>query len=144
MLTVNKVTIMGYVGKDPACFTFPSGNQCANFNVATSDSWIDKKTGEKKEVTEWHRVVSFVSVNFIKENIHTGDPVYLEGSIRKREYIDNNTGEKKQITEIIISPYNGKVNKLDSSKKEISEPDEPLIPPPVIDDFPKSYKTEEL
>jgi single-strand DNA-binding protein len=142
MLTINKVTIIGYVGKDPTFYTFQSGNQCANFSVATSESWIDKKTGEKRQITEWHRVISFTAVDFIREHIHSGDPVYLEGALRKREYIDNKTGEKKQITEIVISPR-GKVNLLDSIKNVLNEPEEISIPP-VINDFPKEYSTEDL
>lgn len=150
MLTINEVKIMGYVGKEPDIYTFPTtGTRCAMFNVATTDSWIDKKTGEKREMTEWHRIISFVAVDLIMERVHAGVPVYLEGTLRKREYIDNKTNEKKQITEIIISPYRGRINLLDSNKNILSEPEEtanPPIPPipPVINDFPKSYDAEDL
>lgn len=135
MLTVNKVTIIGYVGKEPTIVSLPTGKSLASFNVATTEYWNDKNTGEKKQSTEWHRIISFISVDFIKENVHSGSPLYLEGSIKKREYLDN--GEKKTITEIIIS-IKGKIILLESNKELFDEPE------PQINDFPKNYDNEEL
>lgn len=141
MLTLNKITIIGYVGQDPVINSFPSGKQYASFSVATTENWIDKNTGEKKQLTEWHRIISFTAVDFIKEFVHSGSPVYLEGSLKKREFIDKDTGEKRQITEIIIHGK-GIVNLLDSKNKK--HLDEPNVPPPVLDDFPKDYGDDEL
>lgn len=137
MITLNKVTLIGYVGQEPTIVSLSTGKSLASFNVATTEYWNDKNTGEKKQLTEWHRIVSFISVDFIKENIHSGSPVYLEGNIKKREYLDNTTGEKKPITEIIIS-IKGKIILLEPNKKLFDEPE------PQINDFPKNYDNEEL
>jgi single-strand DNA-binding protein len=100
MASVNKVIIVGNLGKDPETRTFPSGGRVCNVTIATSDRWKDKQTGEMKEATEWHRVVFNDRLAEIAgEYLRKGSQVYVEGSIRTRKYTDKD-GVEKYATEI--------------------------------------------
>ena len=100
MASVNKVIIVGNLGRDPETRTFPSGDRVANVTIATTDRWKDKQTGEMKEATEWHRVVFNGRLAEIAgEYLRKGSQVYVEGSIRTRKYTDKD-GVEKSITEI--------------------------------------------
>ncbi|MBC5785650.1 single-stranded DNA-binding protein [Ramlibacter sp. USB13] len=100
MASVNKVIIVGNLGRDPEVRTFPSGGRVANVTIATTDRWKDKQTGEMKEATEWHRVVFNERLADIAgEYLRKGSQVYVEGSIRTRKYTDKD-GVEKSITEI--------------------------------------------
>jgi single-strand DNA-binding protein len=100
MASVNKVIIVGNLGKDPEVRTFPSGGRVCNVTIATSDRWKDKQTGEMKEATEWHRVVFNDRLAEIAgEYLRKGSQVYIEGSIRTRKYTDKD-GVEKYATEI--------------------------------------------
>ena len=100
MASVNKVIIVGNLGKDPETRTFPSGGRVCNVTIATSDRWKDKQTGEMKEATEWHRVVFNDRLAEIAgEYLRKGSQVYIEGSIRTRKYTDKD-GVEKYATEI--------------------------------------------
>jgi len=100
MASVNKVIIVGNLGRDPEMRTFPSGDRVANVTVATTDKWKDKQTGEMKEATEWHRVVFNGRLAEIAgEYLRKGSQVYIEGSIRTRKYTDKE-GVERQISEI--------------------------------------------
>jgi single-strand DNA-binding protein len=100
MASVNKVIIVGNLGRDPEVRTFPSGGRVANVTVATTDRWKDKASGEMKEATEWHRVVFNERLADIAgEYLRKGSQVYIEGSIRTRKYTDKD-GVEKSITEI--------------------------------------------
>lgn len=100
MASVNKVIIVGNLGRDPEVRTFPSGGRVANVTIATTDRWKDKQTGEMKEATEWHRVVFNERLADIAgEYLRKGSQVYIEGSIRTRKYTDKD-GIEKSITEI--------------------------------------------
>jgi len=97
---VNKVILIGNVGKDPEVRYFPDGGAIANLRVATSEKWTDKATGEIKEATEWHTVVARGKLaDVIKSYVHKGEKLYVEGSIRTREWADNN-GNKRYSTEV--------------------------------------------
>ena len=100
MASVNKVIIVGNLGRDPEVRTFPSGDRVANVTIATTDKWKDKQTGEAKEATEWHRVVFNGRLAEIAgEYLRKGSQVYVEGSIRTRKYTDKD-GVERTISEI--------------------------------------------
>ena len=100
MASVNKVIIVGNLGRDPEVRTFPSGDRVANVTIATTDKWKDKTSGEMKEATEWHRVVFNGRLAEIAgEYLRKGSQVYVEGSIRSRKYTDKD-GVERNITEI--------------------------------------------
>ncbi|HYE41277.1 MAG TPA: single-stranded DNA-binding protein [Ramlibacter sp.] len=100
MASVNKVIIVGNLGKDPETRTFPSGGRVCNVTIATTDRWKDKTSGEMKEVTEWHRVVFNDRLAEIAgEYLRKGSQVYVEGSLRTRKYTDKD-GVEKYTTEI--------------------------------------------
>ena len=100
MASVNKVIIVGNLGRDPEMRTFPSGDQVANVTIATTDRWRDKNTGENKEATEWHRVVfNGRLAEIVGQYLRKGSQVYVEGSIRTRKWTDQ-SGQERYSTEI--------------------------------------------
>lgn len=99
---VNRVTILGNLGNDPEVKYTNSGSAIANLTVATSESWNDKATGEKKEMTEWHRVVLFGKLAEVAgEYLRKGSQVYIEGQLRTRKWTDQ-SGQEKYTTEIVV------------------------------------------
>ncbi len=113
--SVNKVILVGNLGKDPEIRSTQDGKEIANLTLATSDSWKDRNTGERKERTEWHRVVIFNDglVNIAKNYLHKGSKVYIEGSLQTRKYTDS-SGVEKYSTEVVLQNYNGSLTMLDS------------------------------
>ena len=111
--SVNKVILVGNLGRDPEIRTLNSGDRVANLNVATSETWRDKSSGERKEKTEWHRVVIFnenlvkVAENYLKK----GSKVYIEGQLATRKYEQN--GVEKYSTEIVLQRFRGELTMLD-------------------------------
>ena len=111
--SVNKVILIGNLGKDPEIRTLNSGDRVANLRIATSETWRDKATGERKEKTEWHQVVIFnegivkVAENYLKK----GSTVYIEGSLQTRKYTDQQ-GVEKYSTEIVLQRFNGQLTML--------------------------------
>jgi single-strand DNA-binding protein len=110
--SVNKVILVGNLGKDPEIRTLNSGDRVANLSLATSESWKDKSSGERKEKTEWHRVVVFNEhiVKTLETYCHKGSTVYLEGSLQTRKYEQN--GVEKYTTEVVIQRFNGNLTLL--------------------------------
>ena len=112
MAGVNKVILVGRLGKDPESKTFANGGTVVQFTMATSENWRDKATGERKEKTEWHRVVIFnenivkVAENYLKK----GSTVYIEGSIQTRKY--EQAGVEKYTTEIVLQKFRGELTML--------------------------------
>jgi single-strand DNA-binding protein len=110
--SVNKVILVGNLGKDPEIRTLNSGDKVANLSIATSETWRDKATGERKEKTEWHRVVIFnenlvkVAENYLKK----GQTVYIEGQLATRKYEQN--GVEKYSTEIVLQRFRGELTML--------------------------------
>lgn len=101
MASVNKVIIVGNLGRDPEMRTFPSGDQVANVTIATTDRWRDKNSGENKEATEWHRVVfNGRLAEIVGQYLRKGSQVYVEGSLRTRKWTDQATGQERYATEI--------------------------------------------
>ncbi|MGB4057810.1 MAG: single-stranded DNA-binding protein [Alphaproteobacteria bacterium] len=113
--SVNKVILVGNLGKDPEVRAMQSGDRVCNLSVATSESWKDKSSGERKEKTEWHRVVVFnqnivtVCENYLKK----GAKVYIEGQLETRKWTDKD-GAEKYSTEVVIKPFRGELTMLDS------------------------------
>ncbi|EBW7256037.1 single-stranded DNA-binding protein [Salmonella enterica subsp. enterica serovar Gatow] len=100
---INKVILIGNLGQDPDVRYMPNGGAVANFNLATSETWRSKQTGEMKELTEWHRVVVFGKLAEIAgEYLRKGSQVYIEGQLRTRSWDDNN-GITRYVTEIVVS-----------------------------------------
>jgi single-strand DNA-binding protein len=103
MASVNKVILVGNLGRDPEVRTFPSGDRVANCTMATTESWKDKNTGERKELTEWHRLVFRGGLaGIVEQYLRKGSQIYVEGSIRTRKYTDKD-GAEKSITEISVN-----------------------------------------
>ena len=101
-MSVNKVILVGNVGTDPEVKTFSNGGQVANVSLATSESWKDKQTGEKREATEWHNLVfNGGLVGVVDSHIHKGDKLYVEGSIKTRKWQDSE-GNDRYTTEIRV------------------------------------------
>jgi len=113
--TVNKVILVGRLGSDPEIRVSQEGNKIARFSVATSESWNDKNTNEKKEKTEWHRVVVFSKglAQVIENYVKKGSQVYLEGQLRTNKYTDQ-AGIEKFSTEVHLTNYNSEFKMLDS------------------------------
>lgn len=112
--SVNKVFLVGNIGSDPEVKTMQSGDKVATFSIATSESWKDKATGERKERTEWHRIVVFNQslINVCENYLKKGSKVFIEGQVETRSY--EKDGQKVYTTEIVLRPYHGEIVMLDS------------------------------
>jgi len=113
--SVNKVILVGNLGRDPEVRSMQSGDKVVNLSVATSESWKDKSTGERKDKTEWHRVVVFNQglVNVCENYLKKGSKIYIEGQLETRKWTDQN-GQEKYSTEVVLRPYRGELTMLDS------------------------------
>ena len=112
--SVNKVMLIGNLGKDPEVRTMQNGNKVANITLATSENWKDKNTGERKEKTEWHRVVIFGNLAGIAETyLKKGSKVYVCGQLQTRKWQDQ-SGQDKYTTEVVLQGYGGELTMLDS------------------------------
>jgi single-strand DNA-binding protein len=113
--SLNKVSLIGNLGRDPEIRSTKEGKEIATLNIATSDSWKDRATGEKNEKTEWHRVVIFNEglVGVIKEHVKKGTKIYLEGSLQTRKWTDA-SGQEKYTTEVVLQNFNSNFIILDS------------------------------
>ena len=109
--SVNKVILLGNLGQDPDIRTMQSGKKVATMSIATSDSWKDKDTGEKKEKTEWHRIVVFNEglIGVVENYIKKGTKLYIEGALQTRKWTDD-AGTEKYTTEIVIQGYGGRID----------------------------------
>lgn len=115
---VNKVIIVGTLGNDPEVKYSASGSAIVNISVATSEQWKDKQTGEKKEQTEWHRVVIFGKLAEVAgEYLRKGSQVYIEGQLRTRKWTDSN-GVDKYTTEIVIQQMGGVMQMLGGKRDD--------------------------
>ena len=112
--SVNKVILIGNLGKDPEIRSMPSGDRMATFSLATSETWRDRASGERKEKTEWHNIAIFndnlvkVAENYLKK----GSKVYVEGALQSRKYTDK-TGAERYMTEIVLAKFRGELTMLD-------------------------------
>jgi len=113
--SVNKVILVGNLGKDPEVRRMQSGDPVVNLSVATSETWRDKSSGERKEKTEWHRVVIFNKnlAEIAEKYLRKGAKVYVEGSLQTRKWSDKD-GQEKYSTEIVLQNFRGELTMLDS------------------------------
>ncbi|MFU7501020.1 MAG: single-stranded DNA-binding protein [Candidatus Tisiphia sp.] len=113
--SLNKAVLIGNLGRDPEIRHTSDGKEIANFSIATSETWKDRVTGEKKEKTEWHRIVVFNEglVSVVKNYAKKGTKVYLEGNLQTRKWVDN-LGQEKYTTEIVLQNFNSQFILLDS------------------------------
>lgn len=117
MAGLNKVQIIGNLGKDPEVRFLPNGGAVANITVATSETWKDKQTGEQKEKTEWHRIVLFGKLAEIAgEYLKKGSKAYFEGQLQTRKWT-NQEGKDQYTTEIVLQGFNGVMQMLDSKQQ---------------------------
>lgn len=112
--SVNKVILVGNLGADPEIRTLNSGDRVANLRVATSETWRDRTSGERKERTEWHRVVIFNDnlVKVVESYLKKGAKVYIEGALQTRKWTDQ-SGQEKYSTEIVLQKFRGELTMLD-------------------------------
>ncbi|MEM6903960.1 MAG: single-stranded DNA-binding protein [Pseudomonadota bacterium] len=112
--SVNKVILVGNLGRDPEVRSMSSGGKVCNLSIATSESWKDKNSGERREKTEWHRVVLFndALVGVAERYLRKGSKVYIEGQLETRKWQDQN-GQEKYTTEVVLRPYRGELTMLD-------------------------------
>lgn len=118
-MSINKVILVGNVGQEPEIRSTQDGREIASFSIATSESWKDKNSGEKKEKTEWHRIVVFSSglVGVIKNYVKKGTKLYIEGSLQTRKWTDAQ-GVEKYTTEIVLQNFNSTLQILDSKDRQ--------------------------
>ena len=112
--SLNKVLLIGRLGADPEVKQMVNGKSVARLSLATSQSWKDKSTGEKKEKTEWHRIVVFNEglVNVVQQYLKKGAQIYVEGQLSTRKWKDEQSGQDKYSTEILIQGYNSSLTML--------------------------------
>jgi single-strand DNA-binding protein len=112
--SVNKVILVGNLGKDPEVRTTQDGSKIVNFSLATSETWNDRASGERKERTEWHRVVVFNDRigEVVEKYVRKGSKVYVEGSLQTRKWTDQ-AGVEKYTTEVVIGKFRGELTMLD-------------------------------
>ena len=112
--SLNKVLLIGRLGADPEIKQMVNGKSVARLSLATSQSWKDKNTGEKKEKTEWHRIVVFNEglINVVQQYLKKGAQIYVEGQLTTRKWKDEQSGQDKYSTEIVIQGYNSSLTML--------------------------------
>ena len=125
--SLNKVLLIGRLGADPEIKKMVNGKSVARLSLATSQSWKDKNTGEKKEKTEWHRIVVFNEglVNVVQQYLKKGAQVYIEGQLSTRKWKDEQSGQDKYSTEILIQGYNSSLTMLGGGGRGIQNDNSP-------------------
>jgi single-strand DNA-binding protein len=113
--SLNKVQLIGHLGKDPEIRSFQNGGKAASLSLATSESWKDKETGERKERTEWHRIsiTNDGLVGVVEKYLKKGAKIYIEGQLETRKWTDKE-GQERYSTEIVLRPYSGELLMLGS------------------------------
>ena len=128
MASVNKVILVGNLGRDPEVRYNPNGFSVANFSVATTNTWTDKQSGQRREETEWHRVVAFGPLtDVIEKYLKKGSPVYVEGRLKTRKWQDKN-GKDQYTTEIVVEDLQllGKKEEDDPPVEDTNDDDNPF------------------
>ncbi|MBE6447570.1 MAG: single-stranded DNA-binding protein [Alphaproteobacteria bacterium] len=133
--SINKVIILGNLGRDPEVRSAQDGSKIVSFSVATTESWRDKMSGERKDRTEWHRVVVFNTnlADVCEKYLHKGSKVYVEGQLQTRKWQDKD-GIEKYTTEVVIPRFRGEITLLDSRNSDVDIGDIPVEQPVGIDD----------
>ena len=121
--SLNKVQLIGRLGADPDIKQMVNGKNVARLSIATSQSWKDKSSGERKEKTEWHRIVIFNEglVNVVQQFLKKGANVYIEGQLSTRKWKDESSGQDKYSTEVVLQGYNSSLTMLDTKNNKNSE-----------------------
>jgi single-strand DNA-binding protein len=121
--SVNKVILIGNLGRDPEIRNLQDGSRGANLSVATSESWRDKASGERRERTEWHRVVIFNDrlVDVVERFLKKGSKIYVEGQLQTRKWTDQ-SGQEKYTTEVVLQRFRGELTMLDGRGGGAGEP----------------------
>ena len=142
--SLNKVLLIGRLGADPEIKQMVNGKSVARLSLATSQSWKDKSTGEKKEKTEWHRVVVFNEglVNVVQQYLKKGAQVYIEGQLSTRKWKDEKSGQDKYSTEIIIQGYNSSLTMLGGGGRGIQNDNSPQPISKNSDDISKMEQND--
>lgn len=124
--SVNKVILVGNLGRDPEIRSTNSGTRIANLAVATSESWRDKRSGERTERTEWHRVVVFNEklVEIVEKYLEKGMKVYVEGALQTRKWTDNG-GVERYSTEVVLQNFRGEITMLGGGSRDRDDAPEP-------------------
>jgi single-strand DNA-binding protein len=143
---INKVILIGNLGKDPEVKYMPSGDAVANITLATSETWNDKSSGEKKEKTEWHRVVFFGKLaEIVGQYLKKGSKVYVEGQLQTRKW-QGQDGQDRYTTEVVVKGFNGTMQMLDgrgdnsgfapaqSTQQSAPAQQKPQAAPAMVDD----------
>ena len=137
--SVNKVTLVGNLGRDPEIRAMQNGDKIVQLSIATSDRWKDKNSGEQRERTEWHRVVIFNDAlgKIAEQYLKKGSTVYLEGQLQTRKWTDQQSGQDKYTTEVVLQRYRGELtllgsrpdnqNNNDYNRSEIEQSSEPPV-----------------
>ena len=114
--SLNKVQLIGRLGADPEIKQMVNGKNVARLSIATSQTWKDKSSGERKEKTEWHRIIIFNEglVNVVQQYLKKGANVYIEGQLSTRKWKDESTGQDRYSTEVVLQGYNSSLTMLDS------------------------------
>lgn len=117
--SINKVILVGNVGKEPEIRTMQNGGRVASFSLATSERWTDKNTGERKERTEWHRIAIFNEqfASVVERFVHKGSKLYLEGMLETRKWTDQ-SGQERYTTEVVLRQYRGELVLLDPANRQ--------------------------
>ena len=134
--SLNKVLLIGRLGADPEIKQMVNGKSVARLSLATSNTWKDKSTGEKKEKTEWHRVVIFNEglVNVVQQYVKKGAQVYIEGQLTTRKWNDEKSGVDKYSTEIVLQGFNSSFKILSSKNSQIENIQENETPKSALPD----------
>ena len=117
--SLNKVILIGNLGKDPEVRSFQNGGRVCNLTIATSESWKDKESSEIRQKTEWHRIVVYNEklIELIEKYIHKGSKIHVEGQLETRKYTDEASGVEKYTTEVVLKPFRGDLTILDSKSE---------------------------
>lgn len=128
--SVNKAILVGNLGRDPEVRTTQSGDKIVNLSLATSESWRDKRTGERRDATEWHRVTIFSNglAEIAESYLRKGSKIYVEGKLQTRKWQDQ-SGQDRYTTEVVLQPYNGKLVMLDGANGQGVSRDQPNSAP---------------
>ena len=145
--SLNKVLLIGRLGADPDIKQMVNGKSVARLSLATSNTWKDKNTGEKKEKTEWHRIVIFNEglVNVVQQYVKKGAQVYIEGQLTTRKWKDEKSGQDRYSTEVILQGFNSSFKILSSKNSQLENvqennteksalPNDDNVPPNDLDD----------
>lgn len=119
MKSLNKVTLIGHVGEEPRITSMKDGTKCAGFSLATSNSWVDKKTKERKSITEWHRISTFNQpiAEIIEKYVKKGSALYVEGELKTRKYT-NKENVEVSTTEVVLNGFGSQLILLSDKKTE--------------------------